>query len=358
MKIGKIYFNEKDKLKKIAIALFVVFPNQNKIKIENLLDQLELSGSYLSYFQDNIQTLILSNEINLIKECQFIRKYKRSNITYFKIKNDDLDLCKKERNQTFQYAFPKIDCLKIINDYFEINKTYSHLIISDIDSIFLDINYLIKYTNKINTISAIDYIYEPYEKKGFQKMMYKMINTSLPKKFFLKDKNLKNKRMIWINSGFIIINRSLLEHLPQLSKDCYEWAKNNSDYIKESMDWGDEVIFSAIFNFVEGKAISARNSKIARFIWTCNIGGYLPYEFINPFKIPSHIHLPAIKWIPNQLKIITKLGAYSNIRFLSIIFINIWSLLERLTPDKRNLIHYKIIFKIINLIEKFLILIL
>ena len=93
-------------------------------------------------------------------------------------------------------------------------------------------------------------------------------------------------------------------------------GENNSDFIKESMDWGDEVIFSTIFNFVDGKAISAINSKIARFIWTCNIGGYLPYEFINPFIIPSHIHLPASKWIPNQLKILTKLGAYRNIRFL------------------------------------------
>ena len=49
--------------KTIAIALFIVFPADKKYKETNLLSQIELSGTYLSYFQNKIQTLILSNNI-------------------------------------------------------------------------------------------------------------------------------------------------------------------------------------------------------------------------------------------------------------------------------------------------------
>ena len=48
-------------------------------------------------------------------------------------------------------------------------ENFSHLIISDIDSIFLDINYLIEYVKNVKTIAAIDYYPDNYLKKGFQK---------------------------------------------------------------------------------------------------------------------------------------------------------------------------------------------
>ena len=66
--------------KTIAIALFIVFPADKKYKEANLLSQIELSGTYLSYFQNKIQTLILSNNVNLIKKCSFYSRYKQNNI--------------------------------------------------------------------------------------------------------------------------------------------------------------------------------------------------------------------------------------------------------------------------------------
>ena len=42
------------------------------------------------------------------------------------------------------------------NDYFKKQANFSHLIISDIDSIFLDINYLIEYVKNVKTISAFE----------------------------------------------------------------------------------------------------------------------------------------------------------------------------------------------------------
>ncbi len=344
--------------KKIAIALFIVFPEDKKDKNNNLLSQIELSGTYLSYFQSQVQTLILSNDINILKKCSFYKRYKRDNISCFNLENNDLTFCKKEINQMFRYAFPKIDCLATINEYFKENTFFSHLIISDIDSIFLDINYLVEYAKGVKTISAIDYYPEHYLKKGFQKMMENLISSSLPRTFYLKDKNIKSKRMLWINSGFMIINKELLNHLPALSKSCYEWASENKNYIKESMGWGTEVVFSAIFNFVNGKKIEIRHSKVARFIWTCNIANYLPYEIINPFNIPCHIHLPATKWVDKQMQILTILGRYKILRFLSIFFINIWGLTERIENKKRRKIHFRMMFKILSLIEKSIILIL
>ena len=343
--------------KNLAIALFIVFPEGKKDKINNLLSQIELSGTYLSYFQKKVQTLILSNNINLLKKCSFYKRYESDNISFFNLENNDLTICKKEINQRFRYAFPKIDCLSTINEYFKEKKNFSHLIISDIDSIFLDINYLIDYAKGVKTISAIDYYPEHYLKKGFQKMMWDLISSSLPEFFYLKDKKIKSKKMLWINSGFMIINKELLKHLPELSKTCYEWASENKNYIKESMGWGTEVVFSAIFNFVNGKKIEKRNSKVARFIWTCTISNPLPYEIINPFNIPCHLHLPATKWSEKQMKILTLLGKYKFLRFLSIFFINIWGLTERVENKKRRKIHFRVIFKILSITEKLIILI-
>ena len=118
------------------------------------------------------------------------------------------------------------------------------------------------------------------------------------------------------------------------------------------MGWGTEVVFSAIFNFVNGKKIQIRHSKVARFIWTCTIPNYLPYEIINPLNIPSHIHLPATKWIDKQMQILTVLGKYRFLRFLSIFFINIWGLTERIENKKRRKIHFRIMFKLLSLTEK------
>tara|TARA_B100000989_G_scaffold135667_1_gene100830 strand:+ start:23862 stop:24932 length:1071 start_codon:yes stop_codon:yes gene_type:complete len=341
--------------KNIAIALFIVFPEDKKYKEKNLLSQIELSGIYLSYFQNKIQTLILSNNINLLKKCSFYRRYKKNNIKLFNLEDYNLTLCKNEKNQKFQYAFPKIDCLPIINDYFKKQANFSHLIISDIDSIFLDINYLIEYVKNVKTISAIDYYPDNYLKKDFQKMMKKLISSSFQDSFYLEDKKIKTKKMCWINSGFMIINKELLNHLPELSKSCYEWASENKNYIRESMGWGTEVIFSAIFNFVNGKKIAIRHSKVARFIWTCNIALYLPYEIINPLNIPSHIHLPAIKWVEKQLQILTLLGRYKKLRFLSIFFINMWGLTERIENSSRSKIHFRVILKLLSLTEEFII---
>ena len=341
--------------KNIAIALFIVFPADKKYKEKNLLSQIELSGIYLSYFQNKIQTLILSNNVDLIKKCSFYRRYKENNITLFNLEDDNLTLCKKEKNQNFQYAFPKIDCLPIINDYFKKQENFSHLIISDIDSIFLDINYLIEYVKNVKTISAIDYYPDNYLKKDFQKMMKKLISSSFPDSFYLKDKRIKTKKMFWINSGFMIINKELLNHLPDLCKSCYEWAVANKTYIKKSMGWGTEVVFSGIFNFLNGTRIETRHSKVARFIWTCTIAHYLPYEIINPLNIPSHIHLPAIKWVDKQLQTLTVLGRHKRLRFLSIFFINIWGLTERIENSSRSKIHFKVMFKLLSLTEKFII---
>ena len=176
--------------KNIAIALYIVFPEDTKDKINNLLSQIELTVNYLSNFQNQLQNLMLSNNINLLKKCSLYKRYETDNIYLFNLGNNELTISKKEINKMFRYVFPKIDYLAAIKNYFQ-EKNFSHLISSYINSIFLDINYLLEYTKGLQTISAIDYYPEHYFKKGFQKIMENLISSLLPGSFYLKDKKIK-----------------------------------------------------------------------------------------------------------------------------------------------------------------------
>ena len=124
--------------------------------------------------------------------------------------------------------------------------------------------------------------------------------------------------MAWINSGFIILDIKLIPIILDSSKSIFNWLNKNMTHVKNVSDnhFGDEILFSAIFNKLEGIEIDNKRSKVARFFWTCQtkrITNTTP-KLLNPINYPSHVHLPASKYPDTkyQMSILTKIGLVKN----------------------------------------------
>ena len=160
-------------------------------------------------------------------------------------------------------------------------------------------------------------------------MMIMAIRTCWPGSDSYKD-------LAWINSGFMIIDINFLPKIIESSRLVFEWVNKNINYVRNVSDnhYGDETIFSVIFNKFQGKVFNNKSSRIARFFWTCQTQRISDkaLSFLNPFLQPSHIHLPAIKYIEqcNRMSIITKIGAVKNLNFLVIILLNYWRFKARI----------------------------
>ena len=76
-----------------------------------------------------------------------------------------------------------------------------------------------------------------------------------------------NKDMAWINSGFMILDIKLIPTILNSSKSIFNWLNKNMAQVKNVSDnhFGDETLFSAIFNKLEGIEIDNKKSKVARF---------------------------------------------------------------------------------------------
>ena len=83
------------------------------------------------------------------------------------------------------------------------NKQYKKLIISDIDSIFMNMKRILIFSKNIKTLAAINYRNEQSTNEKFDKMLTTCIKQSNP--------DFSNKeKLAWINSGFIIIDILIL----------------------------------------------------------------------------------------------------------------------------------------------------
>tara|TARA_B100001093_G_C26852405_1_gene1025736 strand:+ start:452 stop:1498 length:1047 start_codon:yes stop_codon:yes gene_type:complete len=343
--------NIKEK-KKIGVVYICIFPegkNKNYLeKYTSLINQIEMTCISIAKLQNLVDVVIISNETKKIRSCNFIKNFNSRNLRIIKLENNDLKICNSNKNKQFQYTFSKIDCLEIIEKLFVDNHGIDTLVLSDIDTIFLDINKIFNFSRNIKNFAAIDYRNEHPSKINFDNFMSDLIS----KTFSFKDQKKIPKKLSWINSGFMIIRKDFLRDLKLMAFKSYEFISTEKERAEKDMHWTDEVVFSAIFNYVKGIPIKNKNGQIARFIWTCNVD--LPY-FINPFFYPSHIHLPAIKWNNMQMKLLNKLAKYPNYKFNSIFFINLWSLLGRINSKKSKILVYKIIIKTVTEIEKFIV---
>ncbi len=309
--------------KKICIASIIVFPpNINGDLKANLLAQIKMMLTFLSHYQDKVKTIIVSNEKLIISNItKNIFDYK--NFEVLEIKNKDLNFCNNAKWTVTKYHFAKLDSLQLLNNYFEENRKYNKLIISDIDSIFLDIQRLINISNNIQSIAAINYRDEKNINYTFDEMMTKAIRSCWPDFF-------SNKKLAWINSGFMIIDINYLPKIIQSSQLIFEWVNKNINYVRNVSDnhYGDETIFSAVFNKFNGKVLNNKSSKVARFFWTCQTKkiNKKAISFLNPIIYPSHIHLPAIKYSDqyHRMSILTKLGTIKRLNFIVILLLNYW----------------------------------
>ena len=305
--------------KRVCIVSTLVFKKDIEIeKRNNLLSQLYMLLTFLKHYQDKIQVILVSNKKNEILNLLKKIKINSKNIQILEIKNEELIFCNSSKGEHFRYAFSKLDALPIINNYLKSNKQYKKLIISDIDSIFMNMKRILIFSKNIKTLAAINYRNEQSTNEKFDKMLTTCIKQSNP--------DFSNKeKLAWINSGFVIIDILILPSVIKISEIYFRWINENKSYVKRvsSNHYSDEIIFSAIFNKFKGTEINNNSSKIARFYWTCTCANKT-FLLLNPFNYPGHIHIPATKYLGNhcQMSTITKLGNFKYLNFFIIIFLN------------------------------------
>ena len=338
--------------KQTSIISSIIFPKVITIeKQKNIIFQLNMYLSSLRRFQDIINIVLITNEVELARKVTRINKIKEKNLEIIFMNNKSLKCCNNEEGEVFQYAFSKIDMLEIIESYLIKNKKIKKIIISDVDCLFIKVNKLINYASNIRSIAAINYRNELFTDDRFDDLIKECIDNSIN----LNKKSIKSisiNKMAWINSGFMIINRELAINFSEYSRKTYLWFEKNKERVKKicSNHYSDELIFSTIFNFVKGVEIDNRKSNIARLIWTCHTAKITQNTF-NPINAPAHLHIPSIKWEKKHLIIISFLFKKPLISKLGLILINIWSIENRLNKDYKKLIFFKLILKIFRMIE-------
>ena len=144
--------------KRICISSTLVFPPQVEFNLKsNLLAQLSMMLTFLSHYQNEVHTVLVSNDIKIIKNLLLEKGFEYANFDILEIKNEELRFCKDVDSPFSKYHFSKVDSLFLLNNYFKDNKKYKKLVISDIDCIFLDIKRIIKLSKNTKTMAAINY---------------------------------------------------------------------------------------------------------------------------------------------------------------------------------------------------------
>ena len=333
--------------KRICISSTLVFPpNVDKNLKNSLLSQLSMMLTFLSHYQKEVHTVLISNDIKTVLNLIKKKGFHFNNFDLLEIKNEELNFCNDVDYAFSKYHFSKLDSLKLLDNYFKENKKFNKLVVSDIDCIFLDIKRIIGLSKNIKTMAAINYRSEKKTTYKFDNMMCNAIREYWPN--FYSDKD-----MAWINSGFMILDIKLIPTILSSSKSIFNWLNKNMAQVKNVSDnhFGDETLFSAIFNKLGGIEIDNKKSKVARFFWTCQtktISNTTPI-LLNPISYPSHVHLPATKYGDTryQMSILTKVGLVKNLNFLIIILLNFWRSKARLHYTLINSFVYKI-YKIFN----------
>jgi len=337
---------------KICISSTLVFPPQVEFNLKiNLLAQLSMMLTFLSHYQNEVHTVLVSNDIKIIKNLLLEKGFEYANFDILEIKNEELRFCKDVDSPLTKYHFSKVDSLFLLNNYFKDNKKYKKLVISDIDCIFLDIKRIIKLSKNTKTMAAINYRSEKKTNSKFDEIINKAIREYWPDFYNKKD-------LAWINSGFMILDIKLIPNILNSSRSIFNWLNKNMIKVKNVSDnhFGDETLFSAIFNKLEGIEIDNKRSNVARFFWTCQtkrISKDSPV-LLNPINYPSHIHLPAIKYADTkyQISILKKIGLIKELNFLVIILLNFWRSKARLHHNLTNSFVYKIYKFLKNIFSK------
>lgn len=257
---------------------------------------------------------------------------------------EDLECCHGHKGEHFQYAFSKLDALNAVYKNLDRFKNLQSIIISDIDAIILDGNKLASDSQKLKKLAAIDYRCEQYTTPKFDALISEFcryLNYDI--------QEFSSYTASWINSGFVIIPAQLLPLISLSIQNGVEYMKKNKSTIKASCSnhYGDEILLSAIFNYLPSQVISLNSNPTAQLIWTC-CTAKPTFHWVSLIKPPAHIHLPGSKLGRYQLPILNRLSSKTfAIKHRFILMINLWSIESHYVDKISHILLRKILKKVI-----------
>ena len=95
---------------KICISSTLVFPPnvENELK-NNLLSQLSMMLTFLSHYQNEVHTVLVSNDIKTVSNLMIKKGFQYENFDILEIKNEELNFCNDVESVFSKYHFSKLD---------------------------------------------------------------------------------------------------------------------------------------------------------------------------------------------------------------------------------------------------------
>lgn len=306
----------------VGLILVTLIVPPDPRKSESILQQLNLFLAYYSRLQSHQLHLLVVT--NYVAAWDVIRQYGLASekFTVDIVKKHELNFVQGRENENFELAFAKIDAVIRSGSLLRSQKSLKALVVTDIDTIFINTSAIVKACLNVRNMMAINYRFEQETTHVFDQAMQAI---SLDTKWENCSKKLPKS---WINSGFMVMNKEFVLDLIN-ANDFAKRSANMDQYsklIRRGCDnhFGDELLFSSLFNDIDGQEIPLRNSTLAQLIWTCHTK--MPtFRLINPLSPPAHLHLPAIKWSPEAMTLLMKFAKQRHGIFKSIIALNHWS---------------------------------
>lgn len=306
----------------IGLVLLTVVLPADPDKAKSLLDQLKMFLAFFSRLRSSqLHLYILTNykSIDVILNGSGLPQ---DSYSIDLISKKELVFTHGREGEPFELAFAKLDAVVRSEKILSLQSTIKAVVVTDVDAIITNAGPIVDTCLSTHSMTAINYRSEQVTSDQFDVAMQLISANS-------KWRNIDGKQYIpskaWINSGFMIIKKEFVLDLIE-SHDLSERSENmtkNYQYIKSncSNHYGDELLFSSLFSDVLGEPISPNSSKLAQLIWTCHTEANT-FRLLNPFSPPAHIHVPAVKWSPLDLKLLTRLASKRFGIFRSTLLIN------------------------------------
>lgn len=306
----------------IGLLLLTVIIPSCPDKANSLINQFKM---FLAFFvklrSSQLHLYVLTNDefIYTILEESVLPK---ASYSADLIERNELVFTQGREGEHFELAFAKLDAVVRSESILRRQSSLKAVVVTDVDAIITNTKPIIEACFSTDSISAINYRSEQMTSIQFDAAMQLISANS---KWQNSNYQLCTPSKAWVNSGFMIINKDFILDLIR-SHDLLLRSENmtkNYAFIKANCNnhFGDELLFSSLFSDVSGQQISLYTSNLAQLIWTCHTEANT-FRLVNPFSPPAHIHVPAIKWSPVELKFLTQLASKRFGVFRSMLLIN------------------------------------
>ena len=331
------------------VLLTLIVPN-DLAKKDSLLSQFRL---FLSFFgklpPGKLHLRVLTNHScvqTLLRESGLDPVM----VTIDFVQKQDLQFVRSREGEPFELAFAKIDAVVRSEALLRKMPSVRAIVVTDVDTILIKINPIVKACRDVENIMAINYRSEQSTSSLFDEAM-RVISGDSP--WGRQGHSLAPAA--WINSGFMVLKKDFILSLIK-SRDLHTRNSNmNRNYglIKEACDnhFGDELLFSSIFTDVAGCEIPLHSSSLAQLIWTCQTKADT-YRLLNPLNPPAHIHIPALKWSRTGMNLLNRLSRERFYVFKSIIVLNHLSINAHLKGNRIFKYLHAIILIFLSMIGK------